>query len=88
MAQHKKIIKDAARVVIFAAIILLFFFGTVMAKTSKFYNFDDQLINGEIKKPTSLYLDARKKVQFDQLLKLKRSFMPELYESGRDRIFR
>tara|TARA_R100000008_G_scaffold77848_1_gene58487 strand:- start:50 stop:316 length:267 start_codon:yes stop_codon:yes gene_type:complete len=88
MAPSKKIIKKAARVFICAAIILLFFFGVAVAKTSKFYNFEDQLINGEIKKPTSLYLNARKRVQFEQLLKLKRSFMPELYESGRDRIFR
>ena len=48
---------------------------------SKFYDFNDQLIDGEVKKPTTLYTDARKRVQFDRLLRLKKSFLPKLYET-------
>lgn len=55
---------------------------------AKFYDFSDQLINGEVKKPANLYLDARKKVKFDRLLKLKKSFLPELMKTAKDPVFR
>ena len=35
---------------------------------TKFYNFDDLLIDGEYKKPQMLYTDARQKVKFERLL--------------------
>ena len=46
------------------------------AKTpkAKFYDFSEQLIDGDIKKPTALYTDARQQVKFERLLKLKKSF--------------
>ena len=55
-------------------VLLLFMVGstsTVAAKPpksnvkSKFYDFSEQLIDGEIKKATYLYVDARQKVKFD-----------------------
>lgn len=55
---------------------------------SKFYNFNEMLIDGEIKKPTALYTDARQKVQFDRLLKLKKSFLEALKQSGRQEVFK
>tara|TARA_Y100001938_G_C8090400_1_gene434678 strand:- start:1972 stop:2226 length:255 start_codon:yes stop_codon:yes gene_type:complete len=55
---------------------------------SKFYDFNEQLIDGEIKKPTSLYTDARQKVKFDRLLRLKKSFMPELFKTAKERVFK
>ena len=30
---------------------------------SKFYDFNEQLIDGEVKKPTTLYTDARERVK-------------------------
>ena len=47
---------------------------------SKFYDFSDQLIDGEIKKPTTLYMESRQRARFDKLLKLKKSFRPTLIE--------
>ncbi len=55
---------------------------------SKFYDFSDQIIEGEIKKPTSLYVDARKKVKFDRLLRLKKSFLPDLFDTAKERVFK
>jgi hypothetical protein len=55
---------------------------------SKFYDFRDQLIDGEIKKPTTLYTDAREKVKFERLLRLKKSFMNELFDTAKERIFK
>ena len=53
------------------------------AKT-KFYNFDDLLINGKIQKPKVLWVDARQKVKFQKLLKLKKDFMPKLRGTKKD----
>ena len=55
---------------------------------SKFYDFSEQLIDGEIKKPTALYTDARQKVKFERLLKLKRSFMKELFDTAKEKVFK
>ena len=51
---------------------------------TKFYNFDDLLINGEYKKPQILYTDSRQKVRFERLLKLKKDFLPKLKLSEKD----
>jgi hypothetical protein len=42
---------------------------------SKFYDFNEQIIDGEIKKPTTLYLDSREQVKFDRLIKIKKEFL-------------
>lgn len=55
---------------------------------SKFYDFSEMLIDGEIKKPTALYTDARRKVSFNRLLKLKKSFLDSLKATGRDEVFK
>ena len=55
---------------------------------SKFYDFNEQIIDGEIKKPTTLYTDSRQKVQFDRLLSLKKSFLPELFKTAKERVFK
>jgi hypothetical protein len=55
---------------------------------SKFYNFDEQLIDGEIRKPQFLYTDAREKAKFDRLLKLKKSFLPRLFVSSKEKVFK
>ncbi len=56
--------------------------------TSKFYDFSDQVINGEIKKPTALYTDSRQKVRFGRLLKLKKSFLPKMLKSAKEPVFK
>ena len=55
---------------------------------SKFYDFGEQFIDGEIKKPTALFTDSKKKVQFDRLLKLKKTFIPDLMKTSKERTFR
>jgi hypothetical protein len=51
---------------------------------TKFYNFDDLLIDGQYKKPEVLFTDARQKVQFERLLKLKKDFLPSLKATAKD----
>ena len=69
------------------------FFSTAHSKTpgptkTKFYNFDDLLINGQYKKPQVLYTDARQKVKFERLLKLKKDFLPKLKSTNKDPVLR
>ena len=51
---------------------------------TKFYNFDDLLINGEYRRPQVLFTDARQKVKFEKLLKLKKDFLPKLESTKKD----
>ncbi len=55
---------------------------------TKFYNFDDLLIDGQYKKPQVLYTDARQKVKFERLLNLKRDFLPKLRGTAKDATLR
>ena len=53
------------------------------AKT-KFYNFDDLMIDGNYQKPQVLYTDSRSKVKFEKLLRLKRDFLKRLKATAAD----
>ena len=58
--------------------------GNSSSVKTKFYNFDDLLINGEYKKPQLLYTDAKQKVKFERLLKLKKNLLPKLQNTAND----
>ena len=78
-------------IVTFLYIVLFGQIPTAQAKPpakSKFYDFSDQLIDGQITKPTTLYTDARQKVKFERLLSLKKSFIPALLQTSKDPIFK
>lgn len=64
---------------------------TALAQKSpkaKFYDFSEQVIDGEIKKPRVFITDTKKRVKFDRLLKLKKSFIPELMKSSEEKTFK
>jgi len=75
---------------IIALLCTAFFASTAMAKEpkSKFYDFGEQVIDGEIKKPTALYTEGRNRVKFERMLKLKKSFLPKLLDTSRDSTFK
>jgi len=79
----------------FSIMVAIFVIGVVYIGTAhgrapkaKFYDFQDQLIDGEIKKPSTLYTDSRKRVRFNRLLKLKKSFIYDLLRTSKERVFR
>ena len=80
-------------IVIIAAGIMMVM-GAIISKAeakttkAKFYDFSEQLIDGDIKKPTALYTDARQQVKFERLLKLKKSFIPALMDTSKDPVFK
>jgi hypothetical protein len=73
------------------ATLIVIFSATATAKSpqkSKFYDFSDQLIDGERKKPTALYTDAREQVKFERLLTIKKSFIKKLLSTSKERVFK
>ena len=51
---------------------------------TKFYDFDDMLIDGELKKPDGFVYGAVEKAKFERLLSLKKSFLPKIEETAKD----
>jgi hypothetical protein len=80
----------SAFLVIFAILSVLALAANVQAASprEKFYDFEDQLIDGELKRPTTLYTDARDRVKFNRLLKLRKSFMKDLFKSAKEKVFK
>lgn len=73
--------------VIILIIVLFAFVGDASAKgkdKSRFYDFSDQMINGEIKKPSTIYIDTRTRAKFEKLLKLKKSFYKALMLTAKE----
>ena len=71
-----------------AAALVLVFSNTAFAKNNekvRFYNFEFQLIEGVPKIPDITYETGQRKIQHTRLLNLKKSFMPALLESSKDK---
>ncbi|MFB6264469.1 MAG: hypothetical protein ABEL76_12735 [Bradymonadaceae bacterium] len=74
-----------------AALVLLAFSGTALAQDSggggeddtrsKFYDFNDMLVDGQLKTPDVQRTEARGQAKFKRLLDLKKSFLPKVQES-------
>jgi hypothetical protein len=54
------------------------------SEKAKFYDFSDQMIDGEIKRPVALVMETRVRAKFEKLLKLKKSFRTEMLASSHD----
>ena len=50
----------------------------------RFYDMGEWVIDGEIKKPSALWVQATKRPRFDPLLRLKKSFLPDITKSARE----
>jgi hypothetical protein len=80
--------------VLLFSITLLFISSVTMAAPSKkpprskFYDFSQQVIDGEIKRPTGIYTDARQRAKFERLLTLKKSFLPQLFKTAKEKVFK
>ena len=70
--------------------LVLSFASPVFAKKSKtrFYDFSDQLIDGEVKKPSTMYIDTRMRAKFQKLLSLKKSFRQAMIDSSKEPILK
>jgi len=81
------------RILLLILLAMGLFMGAAEAKPpnktrAKFYDFSDQFIDGQIRKPTALYTSARGKVKFERLLKLKKSFIRNIFMTAREKVFK
>lgn len=51
---------------------------------TKFYNFDDMLIDGQFKKPDIMKEKAREKASFKRLSKLKKGFLKKVVQTANE----
>ena len=73
---------------IVAITMLLHATGHAKSKKARFYDFSDQLIDGRIKKPSTIWMESRTRAKFAKLLRLKKSFRSTLIMSGKDPILK
>ncbi len=71
------------------ALSMTFVASTAMAQDgedtrTKFYNFDDMLIDGQFKKPDIMKEKAREKAGFKRLSKLKKGFLGKLKKTSNE----
>src|SRR5476649_305492 len=52
------------------------------AKKKTDINFEDELVEGELKKPELFYLLQKKQFNFKRLIKLREDFLPEMRRDG------
>ena len=55
---------------------------------SKFYNFKNQLIDGQRVGPDITLVSRRDRVKFARLLSLKKSFMRTMFQTQKERVFK
>ncbi len=81
---------------VFLFLVVLLGFGLVSTSAfaqdedvkTKFYDFDDMLIDGEFKKPEGFVYGAIEKAKFDRLLSLKKSFLPKIEETAKSDVLK
>ena len=55
----------------------------VVYKEKSYYDFEDSLVNGNLRKPDGSFVYRKNQSSFSSALNLKRSFIPELRESAK-----
>ena len=54
------------------------------AVPTRFYDFNDMLIDGELMRPEGMFTRARDRARFERLLDLRREFIEEIEESAKE----
>jgi hypothetical protein len=54
------------------------------SKKTTSINFEDELVEGEVKKPELMYLLQKKQFNFKKLIKLRENFIPEMNRTAED----
>lgn len=54
----------------------------------RFYTFGGTVVDGKRLAPAALYIAARERPSFKRLMKLRKSFLPRLVDSGREAMTR
>lgn len=55
---------------------------------SKFYNFDELLVGGELRAPNAYFTTSRQRMRWGRLLRLRKTFLPVLMATDRYPVLR
>ena len=56
----------------------------VKYKKKTVYDFEDDLVEGELQRPDGEYIDTRRKAKHSSLIKIRENFIPEMLKSAED----
>ncbi|MCC6747686.1 MAG: adventurous gliding motility protein CglF [Deltaproteobacteria bacterium] len=56
----------------------------VVYKKKTVYDFDDDVVEGELQRPDGEYIDTRRKAKHSSLIKIRENFIPEMLKSAED----
>jgi hypothetical protein len=56
----------------------------VTYKKKTVYDFDDDVVEGELQRPDGEYIDTRRKAKHSTLIKIRENFIPEMLKSAED----
>jgi hypothetical protein len=57
---------------------------SVKYKKKTVYDFDDDVVEGELMRPDGEYIDTRRKAKHSSLIKIRENFIPEMLKSAED----
>lgn len=58
--------------------------GDVSYKSKTVYDFDDDIVEGDLVRPDGEFIDSRRSAKHSSLIKIRESFVPELLKSAED----
>jgi hypothetical protein len=58
--------------------------GDVTYKSKTVYDFDDDIVEGDLVRPDGEFVDSRKAAKHSSLIKIRENFIPELLKSAED----
>jgi hypothetical protein len=56
----------------------------VKYKKKTVYDFDDDVVEGELQRPDGAFVDTRRKAKHSSLIKIRQDFIPEMMKSAED----
>lgn len=58
--------------------------GKVVYKKKTVYDFDDDVVEGELQRPDGEFIDTNRKAKHSSLIKIRENFIPEMLKSAED----
>src|SRR4051795_10416255 len=58
--------------------------GDVTYKSKTVYDFDDDVVEGDLVRPDGEFVDSRKSAKHSSLIKIRQNFIPEMLKSAED----
>ena len=58
--------------------------GDVTYKSKTVYDFDDDVVEGDLVRPDGEFVDSRKAAKHSSLIKIRENFIPEMLKSAED----